>query len=43
MSGYLEFLDKHGSEGTGPTHLHEERWKRYEGPVPVTGDVVEAD
>ena len=43
MSTWLEFLDSTGSEATGPTHLHEERWRRYEGPIPSTGDVVIAD
>lgn len=43
MNILLEFLDKTGSEGIGPTHLHEEQWKQYEGPIPSTGDVVVAD
>jgi hypothetical protein len=43
MNIWLEFLDKTGSEGIAATHLHEQRWKQYEGPIPTTGDVVIAD
>src|ERR1035438_2545457 len=30
MNIWLEFLDRTGSEGIGPTVLHEEQWKQYE-------------
>jgi hypothetical protein len=43
MSIWLEFLDRTGSESIGGTHLHDERWKHYEGPIPNTGDEVIAD
>jgi hypothetical protein len=43
MNIWLEFLDSTGSEGIGPTHLSEQRWQQYPGPVPAKGDVVIAD
>lgn len=43
MSIWLEFLDKSGSEGLGRTHLHDQRWMQYEGPIPAQGDLIVAD
>lgn len=43
MTIWLEFLDKSGGEGTGPTHLHDQRWRQYEGPIPSQGDVIVSD